>query len=377
MKLRINKDILLENLNFVGKALSNRNIIPVINGILFELKSEGLYLTATDNEITIKAFIDKVDIKDIREEGSMVIYGRFILDIIRKLNNVEEVDIEEIDGGKAIISTQNSKYNLNCFDVNDFPKINLETVSTPVILTPSHFKEIVNQTVFATSTQESKPLLTGINLKIQGNTLECVATDSYRLAKKHVNFGSLGTLVDNNVNMVIPAKNINEFVKLIDSDDGQIEVHSFPNKVMLKYKNILFQSSLLNGTYPNTDTLVPDNFEIIYKVNLQEFFDVIDRASVLAQAKDKNIISLETQGNRLIITSSSPEIGKIEEVMNMEVLKGTDIKISFSAKYMIDALKSFVSDEVILYFNGEIKPIIIKEDDNGDLLQLILPIKTY
>lgn len=373
MKLRINKDTLLENLNFVGKALSNRNIIPVINGILFELKDDGLYLTATDNEITIKAFIDKADIKEVKEEGSMVIYGRFILDIIRKLPS-GDINIEEIDGGKAIISTQNSKYNLNCFDVRDFPKINMETVSTPVMLTPGNFKDIVNQTVFATSTQESKPLLTGINLKIQGNSLECVATDSYRLAKKHVSFGSI---IDNNVNMVIPAKNINEFVKLIDSDEGEIEVHSFPNKVLFKYRNILFQSSLLNGTYPNTDTLVPDNFEIIYKVNLQEFYDVIDRASILAQAKDKNIISLETQGERLIITSSSPEIGKIEEVMNATVIKGEDIKISFSARYMIDALKSFNSEDVMLYFNGEIKPIIIKENDNGDLLQLILPIKTY
>ena len=373
MKLRINKDTLLENLNFVGKALSNRNIIPVINGILFELKSEGLYLTATDNEITIKAFIDKSDIKEIREEGSIVIYGRFVLDIVRKLPS-GDIDIEEVDGGKAIISTQNSKYNLNCFDVNDFPKINMEEIQNPIMLTPGNFKAIVNQTVFATSTQESKPLLTGINLKIQGNSLECVATDSYRLAKKHISFDGITT---ENVNMVIPAKNINEFVKLIDSDEDKIEVHSFTNKVLFKYINILFQSSLLNGTYPNTDTLVPDNFEIIYRVNLQEFFNVIDRASILAQAKDKNIISLETQGDRLIITSSSPEIGKIEEVMNMEVIKGADIKISFSSRYMIDALKSFDSEEITLYFNGEIKPIIIKQDDNGDLLQLILPIKTY
>ena len=146
---------------------------------------------------------------------------------------------------------------------------------------------------------------------------------------------------------------------------------------MFKYHGILFQSSLLNGTYPNTDQLVPDDFEIIYRLNLNEFYNVIDRASILAQAKDKNIVSLETKGNKLVITSSSPEIGKIEEVMNIDIIKGNDIKISFSAKYMMEALRSFNSEEVTIYFNGEIKPIILKEDDNGDLLQLILPIKTY
>ena len=373
MKLKINKNVLLENLNNVGRALSNRNIIPVINGILFELTQEGLSLTATDNEITIKAFIDKTLIKEIREEGKLVIYGRFILDIIRKLNT-EDIDIEEIDGGKAIISTPTSKYNLNCFDVNDFPNIKMEFVDEPIKLTAGNFKEIVNQTVFATSQQESKPLLTGINLKILANSLECVATDSYRLAKKSVKFGNV---VQDNVNLVIPAKNINEFVKLIENDDDEIELHTFSNKVLFKYNGILFQSSLLNGTYPNTDQLVPLDFEIIYKVNLNEFYSVIDRASILAQAKDKNIVSLETKGNRLMITSSSPEIGKIEEVMDIEVVKGDDIKISFSAKYMMEALRSFSSDDVMIYFNGEIKPIIIRENDNGDLLQLILPIKTY
>lgn len=373
MKLKINRDILLENLNYVGKALSNRNIIPVINGILFELNSDGLYLTATDNEITVKAFIEKDYIREIKEEGSIVIYGKFILDIIRKLP-VGDIDIEEIDGGKAIISTPRSKYNLNCFDVNDFPNIKMEFVNNPIKLTAGNFKEIVNQTVFATSQQESKPLLTGINLKILANNLECVATDSYRLAKKNVKFNSI---TEENINLVIPAKNINEFVKLIEEDDDEIELHAFSNKVLFKYHDIIFQSSLLNGTYPNTDSLVPAEFDIIYRLNLNEFYSVIDRASILAQAKDKNIVSLETRGDRLVITSSSPEIGKIEEVMNIEVLKGADIKISFSAKYMMEALRSFDSENITMYFNGEIKPIIIREDDNGDLLQLILPIKTY
>ncbi len=373
MKLKINKDILLENLNYVGRALSNRNIIPVINGILFELTEEGLYLTAADNEITIKSFISKDDIKEIYNIGKVVIYGKYILDIVRKLPT-DEVDIEEIDGGKVVISTPTSKYNLNSFDVSEFPNIKMEESPNPVKLTAGYFKDIIEQTVFATSTQESKPLLTGINLKIQAHTLECVATDSYRLAKKVINYGSN---TDENINLVIPAKNINEFIRLIESEEEEIAMSAFSNKVLFKYRNILFQSSLLNGTYPNTDQLVPSEFEIIYKLNLDEFYNIIDRASILVQSKEKNIISLETKENKLVITSSSPEIGKIEEVMDIEVIKGENIRISFSSRYMMEALRSFKSKEVTLYFNGEIKPIIIRENDNSDLLQLILPIKTY
>ena len=373
MKLRINRNILLEHLNNVGRALSNRNIIPIINGILFTLTDEGLSLLATDNEITIKSSIVSSEIKEIIEKGEAVLPGRFVLDILRKLNS-EDITIEEIDGGKIIISTPTSKYSLNCLNASEFPNIKIEFNNNPIKLTAGNFKEIVNQTVFATSTQESKPLLTGINLKIIGNSLESVATDSYRLAKKSVKFNDL---IENSINIVIPARNINEFVKLLEDEESEIEMHAFSNKVLFKYNDYLFQSSLLNGTYPNTDTLLPNTFETIYKLNVNEFYNIMDRASILAQAKDKNIVSLETNGNKLKLTSSSAEIGKIEEEMDIEVISGSDIKISFSVKYMMEALRSFTGKEINIYFNGEIKPIILKEGENGDLIQLILPIKTY
>ena len=373
MKLTISKDILLENLNYVSRALSNKNIIPVLNGILFELKKSGLNLTATDNDITIKTFIDKKDIKSIDEEGSVVIYGRFILDIIRKLPN-DEINIEMVDGNKVIISTETSKYDLNCYDENDFPNIKLQKTENPIILKTDDFKKLITQTSFAVSMQESRPLLTGININIKGNNLECVATDSYRLAKKIIE-------IDNkeleSVNIVIPGKNINELVKIIEGLDEEIELHLFPNKIMFAYKNILFQSSLLNGTYPNTDTLIPTEYEIKFEANLQELYNAIDRVSLLTQSKEKNIVGLEMDENKLIITSNSPEIGKSEEIMYINNLTNNNINISFSAKYMLDALKTFDSENIKVLLNGEIKPIILKENEESNLTQLILPIKTY
>ena len=143
------------------------------------------------------------------------------------------------------------------------------------------------------------------------------------------------------------------------------------------YKNLLFQSSLLNGTYPNTDNLIPREHSIKFEANLADLYNAIDRVSLLTQSKEKNIVQLEMKGNNLTITSNSPEIGKSEEVMLVENLTNNEIKISFSAKYMLDALKTFDKEKIILLLNGEIKPIIVKEDENGELIQLILPIKTY
>lgn len=373
MKLKISKSILLENLNNVSKALSGKNIIPVLNGIKFELKKDGLYLTATDNDITVKTYIPKKDIKEMEEEGSVVIYGRFIIDIIRKLPN-DEVTIEDTDGNKVIVSTNSSKYSLNCYDESDFPNIKLEKVENPIKLDTGEFKKLVNQTTFASSLQESRPLLTGINLKITGNLLECVATDSYRLAKKTIN---LSNDLTDAINIVIPSRNINELVKILEDENESLELHIFNNKILFIYKNILFQSSLLNGTYPNTDTLIPVDHEIKFEANLMDLYNAIDRVSLLTQSKEKNIVQLEMKGNTIKITSNSPEIGKSEENMVVNNITKNEIKISFSAKYMLDALKIFETENVILLLNGEIKPIIVKEKEDGELVQLILPIKTY
>jgi len=374
MKLKIKKNILLENLNYVSRALSNRNIIPILNGILFELTSEGLSLTSTDNDLTIKTFIEKKDILQIENEGKIVILGKYLLDIIRKLPS-DDIVIEEIDGGKAIISTETSKYNLNCFEVSDFPNIKIEENDRPIKLSVEGFKDLINQTVFATSNQESRPLLTGVNIKLVGNLLESVATDSYRLAKKSI---KLNITFDENINIVIPARNIMELVKILEIDEDEITMFCFNNKVLFKYKNLLFQSSLLNGTYPNTDTLIPTDYEIVLKVDCSKFYDAIDRASILSAIKDKNIIQIETKDNNLVITSSSPEVGKVEEVMLVNIIKGKNIRISFSSKYMLEALKSFKNpEEIMIMLNGEIKPIILKESENSDLTQLILPFKTY
>ncbi|NCC71720.1 DNA polymerase III subunit beta, partial [bacterium] len=128
---------------------------------------------------------------------------------------------------------------------------------------------------------------------------------------------------------------------------------------------------------PNTENLIPSENTIKFEANLNELYNVIDRVSLLTQIKEKNIVQLEMKKDKLIITSNSPEIGKSEEIMTIKNLTNNDIKISFSAKYMLEALKTFTTEKIILLLNGEIKPIIIKETESGNLVQLILPIKTY
>ena len=375
MKLTIKKDLLLNALNKVSKAISTKNLIPVLAGIKFELKKKKLTLTASDNDITIQTMIESTNEEDfkVEQEGSIIIQGKYILDIVRKLPD-KYINIEVVDELKILIYTENSEFNLNGISESEYPNIGLEESKKKVHIKASVFKDIVNQTAFASSNEESKPVLTGINFNIVGDVLECNSTDSYRLARKVVKLESAS---EENYNIVIPSHNILEFSRIIDEEDGNIELHIFNNKILFKTGNLKFESRLINGTYPNTSNLLPDDSYLVVSTNLNAFYDVIDRVSILTSDKEKNIVTLETNGDMLILKSSSVEIGRVEEKMPITKNNNEDIKISFSAKYMMEALKSFSTETVDIHFVGEIKPILIKSSEDETLTQLVLPIRTY
>ena len=373
MKLKIKQKILMEHLNYVIKGISNKNLIPILNCIKFDLTEDGLYLMSTDNEIAIKTFIDKDKIDNIEEKGELVISGKYIFDIIRKLGN-EIVNIEEVIDSQILITTSTSSFKLNCNNVSEFPNLDLEFNKSPIIINQQLFKKTINQTIFATSTQESRPVLTGINFKIKNGKLVCTATDSYRLACKELE------LNDNEIgdtDIIAPARNLMEVVKLLNSDDDNVELHVFANKVVFRFNSITMMTRLINGSYPDTTKLIPDNFSLIVKVNLNKFYNAIDRASLLTNEEEKNIIKLETKDDFLIISSNIPEIGNVEEKVELLEKVENNIKIAFSSKYMMDAIKVFEGEDIALKFNGEIKPIIIDDALGSNLLQLILPIRTY
>ena len=373
MKIKIKKELLLENLNKVSKAISTKNLVPALAGIKFDLTKEGLTLTASDNDITIRTFIEANDKMEIEEEGSIIIMGRYILDIVRKLPD-DIINLEVFDELKVIISTENSEYNLNGINKSEYPNITIEESKVPISLNAKTFKELINQTAFAASTDEARPALTGLNFKIIGDELECNSTDSYRLARKIL---KLNKISETDYNIVIPSKNIVEISKLLNDDGKDVELHIFNSKILFKYDNLLFQSRLINGTFPNTSNLLPKDSLLKITVNVNDLYNVIDRVSILTSDKEKNVVTLETKGDTLIMKSSSAEIGRVEEKMKIQKNNQEDISISFSARYVMEALKVFDTLECEISFVGEVNPIIFKGKDEEDLIQLVLPIRTY
>lgn len=373
MNFEIEQKKLIEHLNYVIKGISNKNLIPILNCIKMELTNDGLYLLSTNNDIAIKSFIPANEITAIKSTGIIVVYGKYLYEIIKKLPS-EIISIEEVLEDKINIFTPKSSFYLNCNKVDDFPILNLEETNEPILINKKVLKNLINQTIFATSLEESRPVLTGINFQIINNKLKCTATDSYRLASKEI---ELDQKTENELNIIIPGKNMVELNKIVNDEDDVAELHIFKNNIIFKFSNIVFMSRLINGTYPNTSALVPNEFNLKFKVKKTDIYNSIDRASLLTNEYEKHTIKLESQNNEVIVSSNIPEIGKVEERLIVEKNNDNNITISFSAKYMLEALRSVEEEYIELLFNGELKPFIIKNIEDDSLLQLILPIRTY
>jgi DNA polymerase-3 subunit beta len=283
------------------------------------------------------------------------------------------INFEMQDSLKIKIYSDFNQYNLNCLDPSEYPSIKLISHKDPIIIKANVLKELINQTSFAISNQELRPILTGLNLKINGDYLECIATDSYRLAKKNI---KLEEPVQVDVNVVIPGKNLIELEHILD-DEEEVYMHVFNNRVLFQYKNIKFQTNILSGSYPNTSNLIPTEFEIIVQAKKSEFMGAVDRAALLTQGKDKNIIKMKIENKEMIINSYASEIGKTEERVAIDTDEKSNLDISYSAKYMMEALKTIKDEDILILLNNDVKPIVIKSLTDESLIQLILPIKTY
>lgn len=373
MNFSIDTDVLLNNLLISQKALSTKTPAPYLQGIKMEVFQNELVLITSNSDIAIKIVIHD-DSLNIEGTGEALIPGRVFVDFIRKLDK-GQVEISTVDNNVLRIHSHNTDLSLNLQNVDDYPEINFVTNELPIKLESKIMKSVIRQTTFATSNIENRPILTGVNIKVEGNKLMAIATDSFRLSQKVIEIPSNF----DNMNVVIPGKSLDELIKILELDLEEILVHLNHKTILFEYGNILFQSRLLEGNFPETSRLIPTDFPIIIKFRTNDLSVAIERASLLSTKDNLNsIVKLYLKpDNTVEITSNSPEIGKVvEEIYPIEKAIGTPLKIAFSSKYFLDALKTFASEEVYVKFTGEIRPFVIEGNEDPGLIQLILPVRT-
>jgi DNA polymerase-3 subunit beta len=378
MRFTIQRDRLVQSVQDVMKAVTSRTTIPILTGIKMIATEEGVTLTGSDSDISIESFIPKEEegneIVEIHQTGGVVLQAKFFSEIVRKLPK-ETVEIEVVQGFQTVIRSGKAEFNLNGLDSEEYPHLPQIQEEHVFKIPTDLLKTIIRQTGFAVSTSETRPILTGVNWRVETGELTCIATDSHRLAlRKAVLEGEHGE----GYNVVIPGKSLGELTKILDDTTDPVEIVITDNQVLFKAKHLLFFSRLLEGNYPDTSRLIPNESKTELILDTKDFLRSIDRASLLAREGRNNVVKLATLNDAIVeISSHSPEIGKVVEEIQGESIKGEELKISFSAKYMMDALKAIEGTEIDIHFTGAMRPFVIRPVQDDSILQLILPVRTY
>ena len=379
MKFIVQRSQLLASVQDVMKAISSRTAIPILTGMKIEAKETGIVLTGSDSDVSIESHIPAeedgmVYVEDI-EPGQIVLQARYFSEIVRKLpESTIEINVDKqlqvtIRSGKA-------EFNLNGQDAEEYPHLPKLNTDDSFELPIDLLKSVIKQTVFAVSTMETRPILTGVHLKLEEHKLQFTATDSHRLASREIPVEDANTSFSS---VVIPGKSLNELSKILDDTEESIDISVTDNQILFRTKHLNFLSRLLDGNYPETSRLIPEEEKTVMHVNTRDLLHTIDRASLLAKEDRNNVVRLTTlEGNTAIqISSNSPEIGHVEEEMAVDSISGEELKISFSSKYMMDALKAIESDEVKIAFTGAMRPFVLRPANDEPIIQLILPVRTY
>ena len=377
MNLVIDREILLENLNTISRGLPVKSPMPILTGIKLYATDTDLFMTSSNTDISVEVTINDASLQII-EAGQTVVPGRFFIDIIRKINS-KKVSLFLSEDKILIIKADRGEYKLHIMDPLDYPKMDFVSQENPLVLSADLIKSIVRETVFATAQNEKKPILTGVNLNNTSGKLVITATDSFRLSQKIISIPDY-----KDFNITIPAKSLDELSKSIDNYADNINIYLSLNKMLVTFKNICFQTRLLDGNYPDTSRLIPQEFPIVLKFNKDELAAAVERVSLLSprdNTKDKeitySIIKLSIKRDRIIeISTNNSVIGDAkEELIPTSVEAANSITIGFSSRYLLDSLKSFMSSEISLNLSGEIRPFIIKGENDANLTQLILPVR--
>ncbi|MCF6465979.1 DNA polymerase III subunit beta [Clostridium sp. Cult2] len=361
MRIQVNQNILANHINIVQKGISTRTTLQILDGILIETVNGKLKLTATDLEIRIETYLDC----DTIEEGAIVVNSRIFGDIIKKLpNSLINIVVKD---NNINITCENSEFNILGNSPQEYPElpaiINQNSFNIPKDL----FKSAIRQTVFATTLDETRPILTGVLLEVSDCVGSFVALDGYRLALR-----SIPIDIKENIKIVIPGRVLGELNKILDDED-ELKITTAPGHVIFDMGDTVVSSRLLEGQFLNYKDIIRKEHKTNIKVNRKELQDSLERASLLAKEEKTNLVKLNIADNQVIIKSNS-EIGNVNEQIYSNK-EGEDINIAFNSKYLIDGIKAIDSEEIELFFMGSLNPCIINPVEDKNYTYLVLPVR--
>jgi DNA polymerase-3 subunit beta len=361
MKLSLTQDNLSRALAAVGRVVSTRSSLPVLSNVL---------LTAETNlEIGINYWIGC----KVEDGGALTVPARLFNEFVSSLPS-GTIELSATDTNLSI-KTPHYASKINGISAEEFPAIPSIT-SNPVLTLPaSQLKDAFVQVVVAASLDEARPVLAGVYLSVDDDTLIVAGTDSYRLAEKRLKLAKAGK---EDLTVIVPVRTIQELIRLLGDTEGEVEIYLDENQIMFRLDNIELVSRLIEGTFPNYQQIIPESSETSFEIDTTEFSRITKVASLFARENAGSVrIEVRAEGQVNIVSSDS-EVGGNTSSAECEV-SGEDGEISLNARYLSDALSVIKSPRVTFAISGKLNPCILTpagKDASDDYLHIVMPLRT-
>ena len=368
MKLTCSRDLLLNSINVVSKAVSSRTTLPILECILLTADERGLVLTANDLEIGIEASPIEADIE---REGKVALEARIFSEIIKRVNGVD-VTLDTDKDFITVISSGNSEFKVMGRDGADFPAMpKIERKDKQTIL-QKDLRDMIRETIFSVAQDDSKPVLTGELIEINNGIIDMVSVDGYRISYKKSNLLSSSGEEE----AIIPAKTLNEISKILSSEeDEEADIYFTDKHALFDISGNIVVSRLIDGDYIKYEQSFTDEYKTRIDCDRNELISSLERASLLSRETRKTPVILEIKSDKISI-SSNTDIGTSHEELEC-AFTGDDLRIAFNPRYLIEALKAISDDIVSLRFTTHLSPCIIKGVEESNYKYLILPLRMW
>lgn len=375
MKVTMNRSAFMQELQTVQRAISSKTTIPILTGVKIVLTERGLTLTGSNADISIETFLAVDNEKAqmlVESAGSIVLQARFFSEIIRRLPE-DTFTMEVVENEQVAITSGKANFMVNGLDADNYPHLPVVESRDQLKLSAQTLNQLISETVFAVSAHESRPILTGVHFVLENKQLLAVATDSHRLSQRVIPLEQEAE----DFNIVVPGKSLIELSRSLADDEEEIAISIMENQVLFQTENMLFYSRLLEGNYPDTNRLIPNQFNTEIEFSVPNFLAAIERASLLSHEGRNNIVRLSIKEDAVMLYGNSPEVGKVEEALNYEKVSGDPLEISFNPDYMKAALRAFGDMSITIRFISAIRPFTLEPTaGQANFIQLITPVRT-
>lgn len=364
MKLVCEKNELQKSVNIVTKAVAPKSPVYVLEGIFIKAEEGRITLYGSDGTLSIKCSNEAT----VLETGEIVLPARLFAEILTKFDECEISMYTE--GNNIIMQCGHSTTTLCYMDASSYPAFPACDKTKGITAFSNQIVSMIDQTVFATSVSEDKPILTGILLEQGSDRLKMVALDGYRLAIRQERIQS-GTDAGE---VVVPSRSMREIAHILPEEEETVKIYTGDNLVTMVCGDIEIATRVLQGDYVKYKNILPTEHTTRIIINTSSFLNSLERASILARQSKTNLVNLKFEGALMTITSDS-EVGKAREEVDVS-LTGKNLDISFNSRYLLDVLKEVKDDEIVLDMNTNISPCMIHPVQGDSFLYLVLPVKT-